>query len=274
MGPVQRRGGGIFKNKQLRMDSLQFEKEYRVHVYETGPDGKLNLHSLFNYMQDIASDHAIILGFGRDDLMRDNRFWVLSRIYAEIELRPLWEETIILKTWPNGTDKLFALRNYEVRYPDGRHIASGTSSWLILDRDTKRVQRPDSILSRFNPELLQVNSQLRYASKLENNCEEGRISPPYKIKISDIDVNLHTNNVRYLNWVCDTYSLDFIMNNVPQSAEINYLAESRYDEEVVIKTSPDPENFRYINHSICRTGDNKEICRIRIEWHENNTEKS
>ena len=61
------------------MELLQFEKEYRIHVYETGPDGKLNLYSLFNYMQDIASDHAIKLGFGRDDLMRDNRFWVLSR---------------------------------------------------------------------------------------------------------------------------------------------------------------------------------------------------
>ena len=100
------------------MELLQFEKEYRVHVYETRPDGKLNLYSLFNYMQDIASDHAIKLGFGRDDLMRDNRFWVLSRIYAVINKWPLWEDLIIIKTWPNGTDKLFALRNYEVKYPD------------------------------------------------------------------------------------------------------------------------------------------------------------
>jgi hypothetical protein len=49
---------------------LQFEKEFIVHVYETGPDGRLSLASLFNYMQDIASDHAEKLGFGRDDLMR------------------------------------------------------------------------------------------------------------------------------------------------------------------------------------------------------------
>jgi hypothetical protein len=32
-------------------------------------------------------------------------------------------------------------------------------------------------------------------------------------------------------------SLDFIMNNDPQSAEINYLAESKFDEEISIKTS-------------------------------------
>lgn len=246
------------------MDLLQFEKEYRVHVYETGPDGKLNLYSLFNYMQDIASDHALKLGFGRDHLMRDNRFWVLSRIYAEINKWPSWEDSIILKTWPNGTDKLFALRNYEVRYSDGTHIASGTSSWLILDRTTKKIQRPDSILTQYNPNLHTKNSSLRYATKIDAAAENGRLSPLFRIKISDLDVNLHTNNVRYLKWVNDSYDLDFVMNNDPQSTEINYLAESGLDEEIMIKTSV--ENGTLYNHSIFRIPDQKELCRIRIEW--------
>jgi medium-chain acyl-[acyl-carrier-protein] hydrolase len=248
------------------MDLLLFKKEYRVHVYETGPDGKLNLYSLFNYMQDIASDHAVKLGFGRDDLMKDNRFWVLSRIYSVVEKWPQWEDTIVVKTWPNGTDKIFALRNYEVEYPDGRHIASGTSSWLILDRETKRVQRPDSVLSQFSPNLNPENSPLRYATKIEASEENGTVSSAFKVKVSDLDVNLHTNNVLYLKWVNDTYSLDFIMNNDPQSAEINYLAESKFDEEISIRTSSESGNDSCFNHSIFRKSDNKELCRVRIEW--------
>jgi acyl-ACP thioesterase len=246
------------------MNSLEFEKDYRIHVYETGPDGKLNLYSLFNYLQDIASDHAIKLGFGRDDLMRDNRFWVLSRVYAVIYTWPLWEESIMIKTWPNGTDKLFALRNYEVRYPDGKHVASGTSSWLILDQTTKKVQRPDSILSEYNASLNKEKSPLRYASKLEPAAESANVSPGFRVQVSDLDVNLHTNNVKYLKWVSDSYSLDFVMNHYPQSAEINYLAESRFDEDISIKTSSD--DCSCFNHSIYRLNDNKELCRIRIEW--------
>ena len=245
------------------MDSLQFEKDYRIHVYETGPDGKLNLYSLFNYLQDIASDHAIKLGFGRDDLMKDNRFWVLSRVYAVINVWPEWEDKIVVKTWPNGTDKLFALRNYDVRFPDGRHIASGTSSWLILDQTTKKVQRPDSILSEYNTELHKSESPLRYATKIDPASEPVNISDPFRVRVSDLDVNLHTNNVRYLKWVNDCYSLDFTMNNYPQSAEINYLAESKFDEDISIKTS---DNNNCFNHSIYRVNDNKELCRIRIEW--------
>lgn len=251
------------------MDPLQFEKDYSIHVYETGPDGRLNLYSLFNFMQDIASDHAVKLGFGRDDLMRDNRFWVLSRMYAEINEWPLWGETIKVSTWPNGTDKLFALRNYEVKYPDGRRIAAGTSSWLILDQSSKRVQRPDSILSQYNPNIYTKNSPIRYASKLEPVSEEGINSHPFRVKVSDLDVNLHTNNVRYLKWVSDSYNLDFAMKNVPQSAEINYLAESLFGEEIIIKTCHEKE-ATFHNHSIFRINDNKELCRIRLEWKEIN----
>jgi acyl-ACP thioesterase len=251
------------------MGSLQFEKEYNVHVYETGPDGKLNIYSLFNYLQDIASDHAEKLGFGRDDLMRDNHFWVLSRIYAEIKKWPVWEDSIKVKTWPAGTDKLFALRSYEVRFPDGSFIASATSSWLILDRETKKIQRPDSVLAKYNPNLHSGDSPVRHASKLDPVNEDNHISTGYRIKVSDLDINLHTNNVRYLKWIADTYDLDFILKNTPNSVEINYLAESIYDEEVILKKSIEEENGCFYNHSVLRTNDNKELCRIKIGWSEN-----
>src|SRR5512137_1637850 len=129
------------------MDLQQLEKEYRIHVYETGPDGRVNLYSLFDFMQDIAAEHAVNLGFGRDDLMKRNHFWVLSRMYAEFSEWPLWNETILVKTWPNGTDKLFAMRNYELRFADGRMIGTGSSSWLIIDRTKKKIQRPDETLT-------------------------------------------------------------------------------------------------------------------------------
>jgi medium-chain acyl-[acyl-carrier-protein] hydrolase len=248
------------------MTEFRFEKEYLVHVYETGPDGRLKLYSLFDYLQDIASEHAIMLGFGRDDLMRNNRFWVLSRIYMSINHMPLWGEKIYLTTWPNGTDKLFALRNYEVKSADGTILASGVSSWLILDMTTKKVQRPDSELSGLNVPLQPEKTALRLPEKLEAITDADNLSDLFAVKISDIDVNLHTNNVMYLKWVTDTYDLDFILKNEPVSVEINYLAESKVNEQVQINTSlKDPENL-LTDHSVVRMNDNKELCRLRIGW--------
>jgi medium-chain acyl-[acyl-carrier-protein] hydrolase len=248
------------------MEVMQFEKEYLVHVYETGPDGYLSIPSFFNYLQDIASDHAIKLGFGREDLLRSNRFWVLSRIYAEIAVMPVWEDRVIITTWPNGTDKLFALRNFDIRSADGRHVASATSSWLILDRTTKKIQRPDALLSHFYSDLIPNQSPIRYASRLDFSMTDPAVTGPFPIKISDLDINLHVNNVKYLTWVSDTYDLDFVMNNAPKSVEINYLAESRFGDEVIIQSMADPVQNSGFNHSVVRKNDNKELCRMIIGW--------
>jgi acyl-ACP thioesterase len=255
------------------MDFLKLEKEYPVHVYETGPDGKLNLFSLFDFLQDIASDHAVSLGYGRDDLLKHNNFWVLSRIYAEISHFPHWSESIIIKTWPRGTDRLFALRDYEVHYPDGKPIALATSSWLIINQETHRIQRPDDTLTRYKSKILGGNALPRNAMKLEPAAAEGRNTRDFSVKVSDLDINMHTNNVRYLKWVTDSYDLDFIMNNVPLSAEINYLAESRFNEDICVRISEENEKSNVFNHSVTRIPDNTELCRIRIQWKNNHIQQ-
>ena len=251
------------------MDLLKYEKEYNIHVYETGPEGCLTIYSLFDYLQDIASVHAVKLGYGRDDLLEQNNFWVLSRIYAEISSLPEWNATIIIRTWPRGTDKIFALRDYEVRYSDGRQIARATSSWLIVDQNTKRIQRPDNTLSMYNSDLLRIKALTRNAMKLDPVPVDSRRTNTFSVRVSDLDINLHTNMARYIKWVTDTYSLDFMLNNVPLSVEINYLAESHYDDTISILISEEKDSGKIFNHSIVRTSDNTELCRLKIKWKNN-----
>lgn len=251
------------------MKIQQLEKEYRIHVYETGPAGKVNLHSLFNFMQDIASEHAVILGYGREDLMKKNHFWVLSRMFASFNGLPSWKDTIVLRTWPSGVDKMFAMRHYELKYSDGRQIGSGSSSWLIIDRTTKKIQRPDEFLQRYNLENEGIERPVRNPLKLDQFPGEGTTSKPFTVTVNDLDINLHTNNVNYLKWITDTYDLNFIMNHQPCSAEINYLAEAMFGDEIIIRSSNGTSGPGFINHSVIRTGDNRELCRIKLEWEQN-----
>lgn len=244
----------------------KLEKQYHVHVYETGPDGKLSLLSLFDYLQDIASDHAVKLGYGRDDLMKANRLWVLSRMYAVITTFPGWGETVTVVTWPKGTEKLFALRDYEMRSPEGEIMAAASSSWLIIDQRTKRICRPDHTLYEYNSALYKRDSLQRNAAKLEPGRDEMKVLLQFRVRINDLDVNLHSNNVKYLKWVTDTYDLDFVMNNIPYSVEINYLAESRFNDEIIILGTEAGESEKFFDYNILRPDDNTCLCRIRIGW--------
>lgn len=247
------------------MEWSKYEKAYKIHVYETGPDGRVTLYAMLDYMQDIASEHAVVLGFGRDDLMKNNQFWVLSRMYAEFFSWPDWEDEIIVRTWPNGTDKLFAMRNYEIVSGSGERISSGTSSWLIVDRVTKKIQRPDQQHERFRVAFNPAESPARAADKLPGAEAENASVANLKVRITDLDMNLHTNNVNYIRWIADTYDLDFVLQNKPVSIEINYLAESVCGNEITVRTTSSDDRKTY-NHSILRNDDGKELCRVRIIW--------
>ncbi len=244
----------------------KLEKEYHIHVYEAGPDGKLNLYSLFDYFQDIASEHAVKLGYGRDDLLEQNNFWVLSRIYAEIAEMPEWGEKITVTTWPRGVDRLFALRDYTVRNQEGRHISSATSSWLIIDRVSKKIKRPDNTLSTFKAEAEFRNPLPRNAIKLDPVEKGSEAAALFRVRVSDLDVNLHTNNVNYLKWVIDTHSQEFILDNNPVFVEINYLAESCFDDEIIIRMSEKDGEDILTDYSISRNTDDTELSRVRLRW--------
>ena len=251
------------------MEIPQLEREFRVHVYETFADERVNICALFNYMQDIAAEHAIRLGYGRDELMKNNHFWVLSRMYSEIREYPFKDETIIVRTWPFGTDNVFALRFFDLRSPDGRTIAAASSSWLIVDATTRRIQRPDQTLTGYNSVRDTVKMPVRVASKIGEASGDGKLSAEFSVKPSDLDVNLHTNNVNYLKWTVDSYDFDFMMKYVPVSVEINYLAESMPGENITIRTSGEEGAGPVFRHSIMRDSV-KELCRIRLEWKERN----
>ncbi len=248
------------------MEKLHFTKDYSVHVYETGPDGKITLHALCNFLQDIASDHAEKLGFGKEDLLRENQFWVLSRLAVEMYKWPEWGSDVSIRTWTRGTERIFSLRDFEIISRDGSRIAAASSSWLMLDLDTKRIKRPGTLITRYNYDYVPDGVLGRNALKIESPGDNLVTSNILKVSMSELDVNRHVNNVTYIKWATDVYDLDFRLSHQPVSAEINYIAESRLYDEIGVKTEAlDPLKTSFF-HSVSRISDNTELCRIKIDW--------
>jgi medium-chain acyl-[acyl-carrier-protein] hydrolase len=245
---------------------VEFEKSCKIPVYDTDFRGRLYLHSLLNYIQDIASEHAELLSFGRDDLHRSNQFWILSRIYVSIVRMPEWGEEIVLKTWPRGTEGLFALRDIVISDARGEKIAGATTSWVVVDITTRRPCRPGSLLQGLNHEFPSAMALERNAGKLEpvEAGEPGRYQ--IAVKPSDLDVNLHVNNVKYVQWVYDSMALKFLKENDPRSVEVNFLAESVDGDKMEIRTAGHRNENNCLHHSVIRQDDSRELCRILICW--------
>ena len=86
----------------------------------------------------------------------------------------------------------------------------------------------------------------------------------FPVKPSDLDINLHVNNTRYVQWIFDSQPFDFLNSHEIAAAEINFAQEIGPDEHVIIQSEPVTANvFRY---SISSETTGKEACRLQITW--------
>ncbi|NOU18943.1 MAG: hypothetical protein HOO91_15415 [Bacteroidales bacterium] len=236
--------------------------EIKVHSFDIDFNSRLNVFSLFNYFQEIAWEHAAILQFGLEDLSKKNLFWVLSRVRVEIVRLPNWAEKITLITYPRGIYGLFALRDYEVYDSGGNCIISGSGGWLILDAKNRRpIRLNDLDLDFFNNDrrALSVN-----ASKVVDVKQNPLRVDNLVVRTSDIDLNNHVNNTRYIEWAYNMFSLDYHKVNLLKVVEVNFLAEGKENNNLSVELYQLSEKENTI--SINRIDDKKELCRVYFEW--------
>jgi medium-chain acyl-[acyl-carrier-protein] hydrolase len=238
--------------------------DYLIASYEVDARGKAPLPNLCKFMQETAYNHAFHLEFGYEHLKAQNRFWVLARLLIKIDRYPDWGEKIKLRTWPTGVDGLFACRDF--RFVDNRGITLGgaASSWLILDAERRRPQRPGELKERirFYPGERAVEGQ---PSRLPKLSHPGQ-GPFFPVQYSDLDLYNHVNNARYIQWVLDSYAPEMHRDYEVETFEINFLAEAKMGDEAAIQTEKAAGSAHAFLHSIKRKADDRDICLVRVEW--------
>jgi len=225
--------------------------------------GKLSTSYMFYQMQEIAWEHAAILGFGYEKLKQDQQFWVLSRLWVKINRRPEWTENFSLETWSRGTDGFYGYRDFNFIDKNGNKIIQATSSWLVLDANTKRIVR----LSDFK-------SFPEYAESVFGE-NAGRIKPPQSeetpeftpVLFNEIDINQHFNTGRYLERIIDSYSFKFHEQYDLVEFEVNFLKEGLPNDRLAVKKEQDGNTHLC---SVIRDSDGVELIRAKLMW-ENRT---
>lgn len=217
-------------------ENLQFRLTYEVGSFQIHPDGRISLTSLADLFQEIAWKHADSADFGRN-LYATNQVWILSRLEIKVLKFPKWGDKIQLFTGGRGAQKLFAFREFMVWDENEQVLARGMSSWLLLNSETKRILKPESVLS---PALFDPSKQPEWQpSKLVISGEE-IASEEVKVRLSDLDLNNHVNNTSYIRWL---ENLLFDHDIRPEAIAINYLAECVEGETVLLKLFRDHNGY-------------------------------
>ena len=210
---------------------IKYTEKHTIPCYDTDAAWRLKPTSFMNMAQEAAGRHAVYLGFGYDDLIKTNTAWILSRVHVEFIDTPKWREEITLNTWHKGLNRLFFLRDFVLTDNEGRERVKATTSWLVLNLETRRLVRDPKLME--DGTICAENALETPADKVQMPKDvEPELAMSHKVEYSDVDMNAHANNAMYMQWAMDAVGYEVTSQRNVQSLTINFNNEIKPQEQV------------------------------------------
>ncbi|MDR1682881.1 MAG: acyl-[acyl-carrier-protein] thioesterase [Candidatus Symbiothrix sp.] len=238
--------------------------QFHIESYVCDFTEKATLPVIGNFLLDAASIHAQERGFGFEQISKDNVAWVLSRLSIEIREYPGHDQYLTVETWVENVSRFFTQRCFCFINQENKVIGYARTIWAAIDIHSRR---PVDILT-WRPDLADY-----IVPESEKQCLIEKMSkiPPvenveptmgYTVRYSDIDINKHTNSVKYIEHIINTFDLSFFKEKFIQKFEMVYLAEGMFGDKVKLYKQQTAENEFIID---TKRGD-ESLCRSRIIW--------
>ena len=225
---------------------LKYTDRYTIPCYDTDASWRLKPTSFMNLAQEAAGRHAVYLGFGYDDLIKTNTAWILPRVHVEFVDTPKWREEITLNTWHKGLNRLFFLRDFLITDNEGRTRVKATTSWLVLNLETRRLVRDPNLMEEGT--VCTENVIDTPADKVQMPKDaEVELVRRHTVSYSDIDTNGHTNNAMYMQRSMNSVDYDITSTRAVKEFTINFNHETKAGDVVdIYRASAEKEDGLHV----------------------------
>ena len=106
---------------------------------------RMRAAAFMNLAQQIGEDNAEAGDFGFQRLKDQGLAWVLSRQFVTFHQLPKFKETVKLQTWHRGVEGPFYIRDYRMYAQDGTLLVESSSSWVVLNLESRAMILPQSL---------------------------------------------------------------------------------------------------------------------------------
>ncbi|PKL91262.1 MAG: hypothetical protein CVV21_08600 [Candidatus Goldiibacteriota bacterium HGW-Goldbacteria-1] len=215
-------------------------EKYDVNVYDADINGRLKITALCNYLQNTAWRHYSEIEKVKGAMLKSGHIWAMMRLEVEIYKTAAWGNKLTVETWSKNVGKVSAFRDYDVTDENGIRIAAATTTWVVIDPVTKKIQPLKSVAEKW-PEQKDKSAIGREAGKVEAVLNPVA-SAEYKVKFGEFDVNRHVNNVSYIDWMNETLTKEYLETHEVKSLLINFMEEAEYGGRVTAVLEKKDEN--------------------------------
>lgn len=237
-----------------------FAKEYPVKYYEMDFNKVLKPSALMNFLQDIATINAEMLGFGYSFVYPRNYAWFLIKYHMEFDKYPCDVDEVVIKTEARGISKIIANRDFEICTKDGKRLGRVASNWVMIDLENKNIL-PLSKIVDFMPAFEKREGDLQF-NKIAP-VGNGLYEKTFEIRYDDIDINQHVNNANYIIWAFEAIPYEFKSQHRIKTLDIVYKKEITYGNSIISQVELNSNNTI---HVLKNASTGEDLCQLQVLW--------
>ncbi len=217
---------------------MKYRYSYTVQYQDVDTTRRIRLHTLENYLLNVAGRVADELGFGIPALLPMGYTWIITRLSLEMLYLPRHGEVLVFETWIERNAHLLSVRDYTIYVQDStgeeKLLGKAKSVWAILDLDKREIVNIFDLpmfAGKVDGETLNMAKPQRLlpitVGTNSSNVLGGGVLD-HTIMYSDVDYNMHCNSCRYLEWMLNTCPWED--GEHPLRLDINYTKELHLGE--------------------------------------------
>lgn len=209
---------------------MLYTKEFQITDLHVDCHLRLKSSVLLYLVQEVATDHALMLGTGWESLHSKHLFWAVIRQKVRITRLPTAGETVRLETWPLPATRVAYPRATVAYDADGNELFRTMALWVLMDTRTRSMVLPGK-------SGVDVPGTVR---GLELDAPSSLMPKPlantahHTVRYSQLDRNGHMNNTRYMDWVDDLLDAQFHKAHPAREFTVCYLAEAREGQQMTL----------------------------------------
>ncbi|XP_073282013.1 palmitoyl-acyl carrier protein thioesterase, chloroplastic-like [Primulina huaijiensis] len=224
----------------IMQNGLIFRQNFSIRSYEIGADRTVSVETLMNHLQETALNHVKTAGLLNDgfgstpEMCKRNLIWVVAKMQVLVDRYPTWGDVIQVDTWVAASGKNGMRRDWLIRdRGTGDILTRASSQWVMMNKETRRLAKiPDEVRDEIGGYFVDsppvVDQETRKLPKLDDTTAD-YIRTGLTPRWTDLDVNQHVNNVKYVGWILESAPLPVVETHELAGITLEYRRECTRD---------------------------------------------
>ena len=207
---------------------------YSITAADMNKQFRITPNAILLYYQDAWARLMSNQHMAAFDVVKQQKIWVVTEFEANMsQVNTFWSDQITVEIWNSQLTPARVYADYRIYKRDtaqehecGTLIANGYAAWSLLNINSKRLERLDSM------PIPVAQRQDSAPHKKEHFNSEGITLKTirHKVNLLDLDFNMHVNNRSYLSIALLTATDEFLNTMTPVRMVIHWLHETYLDD--------------------------------------------